>query len=95
MNAKQGRPDVIVKRKNLLENEGEGSTSGARDYDKAAEDYAKTHDSEAVAEEAARELDEEDAKETQVARTDEKVQDSGCCSGSSSSSDKKKPKKAK
>ncbi len=44
----------------LSKNEGEGSTSAARDYLKGVEEYVKTHDPQAVAEEAARDLGDDD-----------------------------------
>jgi hypothetical protein len=61
----QDRKDDMSKKKtgddeDLNANEGEGSTSAARRYDEAVEEFTREKNVEELAEEAAKELDDEE-----------------------------------
>ncbi len=59
----QDRPDDTSEKKKKAEigkNEGEGSTSAARQYDEELDEFKKEKNVEELAEEAAKELDDEE-----------------------------------
>ncbi len=60
---KQDRNEDTSGKKPLNKNEGEGSTSAANKYDRELEEFKETSDVEKLADEAARELEDEDLED--------------------------------